>query len=76
MRSPFNIGFVCRLSKVQKSELAPVGVTIVFNGAVTFLPLPRNEALATFKKLSTAHKYNEHREYLQGVCNEGITEAD
>ena len=31
MRTTFNIGFVCRPSKVQKSGLAPVEMTIVIN---------------------------------------------
>ena len=69
MRSTFNIGFVCRPSKVQKSGLAPVEMTIVINGARTYLSLPRKEAPATFKKLSTAKKNNELKEYLQGVYN-------
>ena len=69
MRSTFNIGFVCRPSKVQKSGLAPVEMTIVINGARTYLSLPRKEAPATFKKLSTAKKHNELKEYLQGVYN-------
>jgi hypothetical protein len=42
MRSTFNIGFVCRPSKAQKSGLAPVEMTIVINGARTYLSLPRN----------------------------------
>lgn len=69
MRSTFNIGFVCRQSKVQKSGLAPVEMTIVINGARTYLSLPRKEAPATFKKLSTSKKNNELKEYLQGVYN-------
>ena len=69
MRSTFNIGFVCRPSKVQKSGLAPVEMTIVINGARTYLSLPRKEAPATFKKLSTAKKNNELKEYLKGVYN-------
>ena len=69
MRSTFNIGFVCRPSKVQKSGLAPVEMTIVINGARTYLSLPRKEVPATFKKLSTAKKHNELKEYLQGVYN-------
>ena len=69
MRSTFNIGFVCRPSKVQKSGLAPVDMTIVINGARTYLSLPRKEAPASFKKLSTAKKNNELKEYLQGVYN-------
>lgn len=69
MRSTFNIGFVCRPSKVQKSGLAPVEMTIVINGARTYLSLPRKEAPATFKKLSTSKKNNELKEYLQGVYN-------
>ena len=31
MRTTFNIGFVCRPSKTQKSGLAPVEMTIVIN---------------------------------------------
>lgn len=69
MRSTFNIGFVCRPSKAQKSGLAPVEMTIVINGARTYLSLPRKEAPATFKKLSTSKKNNELKEYLQGVYN-------
>ena len=41
MRTTFYIGFVCRPSKVQKSGLAPVEMTIVINGAKTYLSLSR-----------------------------------
>ncbi len=43
MRSTFNIGFVCRPSKVQKSGLAPVEMIIVINGIRTYLLLPRKQ---------------------------------
>jgi hypothetical protein len=69
MRTTFNIGFVCRPSKTQKSGLAPVEMTIVINGARTYLSLPRKEQPSTFKKLTESKKPNELKEYLQGVYN-------
>ena len=39
MRSTFNIGFVCRPSKVQKSGLAPVEMTIVINKLPSVTPI-------------------------------------
>ena len=69
MRTTFNIGFVCRPSKVQKSGLAPVEMTIVINGVRTYLSLQRKEQPSTFKKLTEAKKPNELKEYLQGVYN-------
>ena len=69
MRTTFNIGFVCRPSKVQKSGLAPVEMTIVINGARTYLALPRKEQPSTFKKLSESKKPNDLKDYLQGLYN-------
>ena len=63
MRTTFNIGFVCRPSKTQKSGLAPVEMTIVINGARTYLSLPRKEQPSTFKKLTESKKSHALKEY-------------
>ena len=50
MRNTFNVSFVCRSSKVQKTGKAPVEMSIIINGQRTYLNLPRKEDPKEFKK--------------------------
>ena len=65
MRTTFNIGFVCRQSKVSRSGKSPVEMSIVINGKRTYLVLPRKEDPKMFQKLITSRRMNPLKEYLE-----------
>ena len=65
MRTTFNIGFVCRQSKVTKAGKAPVEMSIIINGKRTYLTLPMKEDPKMFQKQVSAKKMNPMKEYLE-----------
>ena len=67
MRTTFNIGFVCRQSKVTKSGKAPVEMSIIINGKRTYLTLPIKEDPKMFQKQVSSKKMNPIKEYLEQV---------
>lgn len=67
MRTTFNIGFVCRQSKVTKAGKAPVEMSIIINGKRTYLTLPMKEDPKQFQKLVTSKKMNPMKEYLEQI---------
>ena len=73
MRTTFNIGFVCRKSKVSKSGKAPVEMSIVINGKRTYLVLPRKEDPDEFQKLISSRRMNPLKEYLEQMYRKVLT---
>lgn len=67
MRTTFNIGFVCRQSKVTKAGKAPVEMSIIINGKRTYLTLPMKEDPKQFQKLVASKKMNPMKEYLEQI---------
>lgn len=67
MRTTFNIGFVCRQSKVTKAGKAPVEMSIIINGKRTYLTLPMKEDPKSFQKLVASKKMNPMKEYLEQI---------
>ena len=67
MRTTFNIGFVCRKSKITKTGRAPVELSIIINGKRTYLALPRKEYPDEFKRLVGARRRNDLKDYLETV---------
>jgi integrase len=67
MRTTFNIGFVCRKSKITKTGRAPVELSIIINGKRTYLVLPRKEYPDEFKRLVGARRRNDLKDYLETV---------
>lgn len=67
MRTTFNIGFVCRKSKITKAGKAPVELSIIINGKRTYLVLPRKEDPDEFKRLVAAKRRNDLKDYLETV---------
>lgn len=67
MRATFNIGFVCRKSKVTKTGRAPVELSIIINGKRTYLVLPRKEYPDEFKRLVASRRHNDLKNYLETV---------
>lgn len=65
MRNTFNVSFVCRSSKVQKSGKAPVEMSIIINGQRTYLSLPRKEDPKEFKKTIVSRKRNDLKDFLE-----------
>lgn len=65
MRTTFNIGFVCRQSKVTKAGKAPVEMSIIINGKRTYLTLPMKEDPKVFQKQVSSKKMNPMKEYLE-----------
>ena len=73
MRTTFNIGFVCRKSKVSKSGKAPVEMSIIINGKRTYLVLPRKEDPVMFQKLISSRRMNPLKEYLEQMYQKVLT---
>ena len=73
MRTTFNIGFVCRKSKVSKSGKAPVEMSIIINGKRTYLVLPRKEDPEIFQKLISSRRMNPLKEYLEQMYQKVLT---
>ena len=67
MRTTFNIGFVCRQSKVTKAGKAPVEMSIIINSKRTYLTLPMKEDPKQFQKLVASKKMNPMKEYLEQI---------
>lgn len=67
MRTTFNIGFVCRQSKVTKAGKAPVEMSIIINGKRTYLTLPMKEDPKSFQKQVASKKMNPMKEYLEQI---------
>lgn len=67
MRTTFNIGFVCRQSKVTKAGKAPVEMSIIINGKRTYLTLPMKEDPKMFQKQVASKKMNPIKEYLEQI---------
>lgn len=67
MRTTFNIGFVCRQSKVTKAGKAPVEMSIIINGKRTYLTLPMKEDPKSFQKLVASKKMNPMKDYLEQI---------
>lgn len=67
MKTTFNIGFVCRKSKMTKAGKAPVEMSIIINGKRTYLVLPRKERPDEFKRLVAARRRNDLKDYLEAV---------
>ncbi len=67
MKTTFNIGFVCRKSKITKAGKAPVEMSIIINGKRTYLVLPRKENPDEFKRLVNAKRRNDLKDYLETV---------
>lgn len=67
MRTTFNIGFVCRQSKVTKAGKAPVEMSIIINGKRTYLTLPMKEDPKQFQKFVASKKMNPMKEYLEQI---------
>ena len=67
MKTTFNIGFVCRKSKITKTGKAPVEMSIIINGKRTYLVLPRKENPDEFKRLVNAKRRNDLKDYLETV---------
>lgn len=72
MRTTFNIGFVCRQSKVTKAGKAPVEMSIIINGKRTYLTLPMKEDPKQFQKLVASKKMNPMKEYLEQIYQKVI----
>lgn len=67
MRTSFSISFYCRNSMKRKCGLAPIEVSIVYNGERWILALPRKEDPAVFEKEMYSRKQNPTKDYTSAV---------
>lgn len=67
MRQTFTTNFYCRSSKADRNGQSPVEMSIIINGARTFIQLPYRTTPGEFKSLTASTKSNELKDYIEEV---------
>lgn len=65
MRTTHSLKFYCRESKQNKQGYSPIELSIIINGRRTFINLPRKERPAEFRRLTSAKRDNDLKQFLK-----------